>query len=41
MNRDLDEHINSYAASTEYQFILDAEEEVLDNETEAGEAVEC
>jgi hypothetical protein len=41
MNRDLDEHINSYAASTEYQVIIDAqEEEALDNETEAGEAIE-
>ena len=41
MNRDLDEHINSYAASTEYQVIIDAEEEALDNEAEVGEAVEC
>jgi hypothetical protein len=40
MNRDLDEHINSYAASTEYLVIIDAEEETLVNEAEAGEAVE-
>jgi hypothetical protein len=28
MNRELDEHINSYATSTEYDVVIDAEEEV-------------
>ena len=38
MNRDLDEHINSYAALTEYQVIIDAEEEELEiNMEEKGE----
>jgi hypothetical protein len=34
MTRDLDEHINSYAAAIEYQVIIDAEEETADIENE-------
>jgi len=37
MNRDLDEHINNYAASTEYQVIIDAEEEAAEEAPEGGE----
>jgi hypothetical protein len=34
MTRDLDEHINSYATSREYEVIIDAEEEKETKEEE-------
>jgi len=40
MNRDLDEHINSYAGALSYQVVIDAEEEALENSEETEEAPE-
>jgi hypothetical protein len=37
MSRDLDEHINSYAAKMEYEVVVDAEEEAADEIPETGE----
>lgn len=39
MNRDLNEHINNYAAATEYQVIVDAEEEETAGDVEGTQ--EC
>lgn len=36
MNRDLDEHINSYAAAVDFQVVIDEDEEMDPNESEMG-----